>query len=571
MSELQVDQGHQALNKIIETYGALKLGDANEAETRFKVIDSLLMDVLGWHKDDIAVEPACTEFGHTDYADYLISTATTSIIVEAKRAGACFTLPNNLKSGRLGGVLSIGAVGEAIQQARQYCQKKSAQFAVVTNGDTWVVFPAIRTDGIEFNETQARIFRDLEDIGKRFVEFWELLSRQRVIEGNLEKELLRGRDDFLTRRAITLLKDPDARLGRNTLYSHLSAAVEKVLTDEGLTEDPEALDFCYIRDSERTGFDARLRMHLIDPKPQLGIAATRVRTSKKSHDYFDKKISHSKALQSKFFLILGQVGAGKSTFLSYTRLVSARAAIDASMGWLYVDFKKATKQDIPRVFLYTQLLKLIEDDKEFGLGDFEKTVQPAFQDEIDKLARGALYLLKKADPVAFDKEISNLMMRERNEIVPYVDKIISFLAKQRPVFIAIDNVDQIDNDSRQTEIFAEAQALAQKHSVNIIVSLRDTTFRRYRTSPTFDAFELEALYIDPPSVVPVLSRRFAYARKLLEGQKVELVLEGGARFKVEDLGAFFEIASQSLLSVQGADLIATLSGGNVRRGLSLAR
>lgn len=217
------------------------------------------------------------------------------------------------------------------------------------------------------------------------------------------------------------------------------------------------------------------------------------------------------------------------------------------------------------------MLALIEEDKEFALGDYKKTICPAYQHVIDNLARGALYLLKQADPAAFDKKVAELMFSDRSEVIPYVDRIISYAAKNRPFYITIDNVDQIEDDKRQNEIFAEAQALAKKHQLNIIISLRDTTYRKYRAAPTFDAFEVEAIYIDPPSVVPVLSRRFTYARKLLQGQKAELTLENGLRFKAEDIGAFFEITAQSLLSVSGAELLNTLAGGNIRRGLTLAR
>lgn len=571
MSELHVDQGHRVLSDLITAFGKIQLEDANEAETRFKVIDGVLEKVLGWQKDDIAVEPACTEGPRTDFADYIIQTATTSFVVEAKRAGATFTIPNNLKSGKLGGFLSAGAIGEAISQVRAYCITKSAQFAVVTNGTTWVVFPAVRTDGVEFSETQARIFRSLDDINNRFVEFWELLSRQRVIEGNLEKELLPKTGDQNIRRALSLLRDPNTRLQKNTLYPHLSLAVDKVMTDEGLLGDPEALGFCYVKNTERTSFDSRLKMYLLDPKPQLGIAATRVKTSRKSLDYFDKKIESAKALQSKFFLVLGQVGAGKSTFLSYTWNVSSKDKIDPNIVWLYINFKKATEYDVPREFIYRQLLSLIESDLQFNLGDWEKTISPAYQSEVENLARGPLFLLRKTDIAAFDKEISTMVMNERRAVIPYVDRIISHVSRSRPIFITVDNVDQIEDDGRQSEIFAEAQAFSQKHQVNIIMALRDTTFRKYRSSPTFNAFEIDAIYIDAPSVVPVLARRFTYARKMLQGVKAELELDNGARFKADDVGAFFEIAAHSLLSVDGAELIDTLAGGNIRRGLTLAR
>ena len=199
---------------------------------------------------------------HFSVWHYLVKTATTSIIVEAKRAGAAFILPNNLKAGKLGGFLAAGDIGEAITQARFYCHRKSAQFAVVTNGDAWIIFPAIRTDGIEFENTQARIFRSLEDISKRFIEFWELLSRQRVIEGNLERELLQTRPNAVIRRGLSLLQDPNVRIARNTLFSHLSIAVDKILTDEGLSNDAEAMSFCYgciyLRNQSTAGLQAGL-------------------------------------------------------------------------------------------------------------------------------------------------------------------------------------------------------------------------------------------------------------------------------------------------------------------------
>jgi hypothetical protein len=571
VGDLQVDEGHRVLRDLIEAFGNLSLEDANEAETRFKVIDGVLEKVLGWQKDDINVEEACEEFGHTDYADYIVRTATTSFVVEAKRVGSSFRLPTNHKSGKLGGVLSSGPIGEAIQQARKYCQLKAAQFAVVTNGNAWIVFPAVRVDGVTFEETQARVFRSLDDLHKRFVEFWELLSRQRVIEGNLEAELLRREFDIPVRRALTLLRDPNLRLPRNTLYPHLSTAVAKALTDEGLLGDADALRFCYVRNTERTAFDARLKMHLADPKPQLGIAATRVRTSKKTHDYFDQRIEASSTAQPKFFLILGQVGAGKTTFLAYTRSVSSKESIQGAIVWLYIDFKKATKEDVPRTFIYERLLELLEADKEFDLGDWEKTINPAYAQEVANLARGPLFLLKKSDPTAFERAVSDVVMNDRSKIIPYVDKVLGYVAALRPVFIAIDNVDQIEDDERQNEIFAEAAALAQRHKVSIIISLRDTTYRKYRSKPTFDAFETDAIYIDAPSVVPVLARRFQFARKLLSGAKAELTLASGIRFRADDVGAFFEIAAQSLLSVDGAELLDTLAGGNIRRGLTLAR
>jgi hypothetical protein len=53
---MKVDEGHATLTTLARTYGQLSLFDANEAETRLKVIDEVIFKVLGWHKDDVAVE-----------------------------------------------------------------------------------------------------------------------------------------------------------------------------------------------------------------------------------------------------------------------------------------------------------------------------------------------------------------------------------------------------------------------------------------------------------------------------------------------------------------------------------
>lgn len=302
MSNFTIDQGHAALEPLIQQYSKLSLSDANEAETRLKVIDKILKDVLGWKDDDISPEERCSEDSKTVFADYIVRTATTSLIVEAKKAGASFALPINQKSGRLGGALKEGEVGQAIRQVRDYCRTKHIPFAVVTNGSAWIVFPAVRTDEVAFEQTQARIFRDLTDIRERIVEFWELLSRQRVAEGNLENELLSPEKNTSARRVLSLVREPGFRLGRNALYEYIEPAVNAALTDEALLNDTEALKLCYVKSSERLKYDSRLQMFVNDAKTYLGHKTTRVR-SRKSKGYFETKITQGVAGRPRFILI----------------------------------------------------------------------------------------------------------------------------------------------------------------------------------------------------------------------------------------------------------------------------
>src|SRR4051812_35399353 len=113
-SELEVDDGHKFLNDLCAAHKGMVLSDANEAETRFKVIDWTLRKVLGWEDNDIKVEERVDTSDGTKFIDYAIRTASAILIVEAKRAGAAFTLPTNKTTGKLGGFLSEGEIGAAI-------------------------------------------------------------------------------------------------------------------------------------------------------------------------------------------------------------------------------------------------------------------------------------------------------------------------------------------------------------------------------------------------------------------------------------------------------------------------
>lgn len=570
MSEFKIDKGHKALDGVVDKHEALILNDANEAETRHKVIEKILKEVLGWTDDDISYEERCSEDGRTRFADYILRTATTSLIVEAKKAGAAFALPTKQKSAKLGGVLREGEVGEAIRQVRDYCRTKHIPFAVVTNGSGWIVFPSLRTDEVPFEETQARIFCDLRDIQKRFVEFWELLSRERVSEGNLENELLSPERTQTARRVLSLVSEPGFRLGRNALYEYIEPAVNSALTDEAILNDVEALRVCYVKSSERVKYDSRLQMYVSDAKTYLGHRTVRVR-SRKSQGYLETKIAQDVPATPRFVLVLGAVGSGKTTFLQYTRKISASGLIEGKIPWLYVDFKKTTGNENPRQFLYSELLKMIDNDKEFDLGDWEQSIKPSYSEVVKNLERGPLYLLKKSDPPSFDKEITNVIMQERQEVIPYVERVLINLMMTRPGFLVIDNVDQIDEEGRQNEIFSEAQAAAQRIGMNVIMSLRESTFLRHRNSPVFDAFQFDSIYIDPPNVLPVLSRRFSYAKHVLTNKPAELTLESGIRLTVPDVSIFFDIVAQSILTEDAGFMIEMLSGGDVRRGLSLVR
>ncbi|NWO06727.1 MAG: hypothetical protein HLX50_13855 [Alteromonadaceae bacterium] len=84
----------ELVDDLVNTYAKLSLHSANEAETRKKLIDRVLEQVLGWTDDDISYEERVSEDGSTTFADYIIRTADTN-------AKLCIRTPVNAIPERL--------------------------------------------------------------------------------------------------------------------------------------------------------------------------------------------------------------------------------------------------------------------------------------------------------------------------------------------------------------------------------------------------------------------------------------------------------------------------------------
>lgn len=176
--------------EIVKQYDQLRLSDANEAETRLKVINHIIYDVLRWTHADVQVEERVSEDKTTTWADYVLRTGMTAIVIEAKKATTFDEVPR-VRRAQLRGRIMEGELGQAILQARDYARKLAVPFALVTNGNSWIAFPATRTDQVAFKDSSAVIFDSLKSaLEDDYGEFFDLLSRDAVISGSLEAELL---------------------------------------------------------------------------------------------------------------------------------------------------------------------------------------------------------------------------------------------------------------------------------------------------------------------------------------------------------------------------------------------
>jgi len=113
--------------------------DLNEATTRLLLIDTMLVDCLGWEKSLIEAERYFSE----EYSDYELGFPKKRLLVEAKREGIYFEVPAGFSKNKcdLKTIYSLSKdIEKAVEQSIGYCNKRGIPISVVTNGHQYIVF-----------------------------------------------------------------------------------------------------------------------------------------------------------------------------------------------------------------------------------------------------------------------------------------------------------------------------------------------------------------------------------------------------------------------------------------------
>jgi len=552
------------LDKIAEIVCDKDLTSSSEAETRFQIIDTMIIEVLGWSRKQINVEERITAEEDGGYVDYLMRNKDQMILVEAKRYGITFaTATNRTRLSLSGTVLTRKGIKQAIEQAEQYAETLSGIDAiVVTNGLCWCIFGPNSRDSNVF----AYIFFPFEK-SEHAEKLFELIGEQNVASGSLG--LLSENPQSQENRLIYELGRLDGRVDRNNIADHLVPAINKALYADAILKDPQQLERCFVPTEARTRFDSLLNMHLADVKPKELTPVKRIRSGKTKTELHDLVESGLPQIAPPVTLIIGPVGSGKSTYLSHFKHVSgSRILRDSEAHWVYVDFEEMGPSGNCREFLYKKLLDYLGEDHEGLRTDYRAAVEPAYKNDISRLAKGPLAPIIR-NKEAFDKKISEYIMSDYEKVEPYVDKVFAYIAEKNLTIIVLDNTDLYEDEKIEADVFSEGLAFSKRVKAHVIVSMRDTTFVKHKSESIFDAYELRKLWLDPPPFSEVLSRRLKYSRVLLDQKEARISTSGGSHIVVEDLGVFFDIVKESLLSGTSGYFLNSISDLNIRRGLNL--
>lgn len=550
----------------------------SEEDTRLKVIDRILTEVLGWPYSEISTE----DYSLGSYIDYKLAIGGLArLIVEAKRDRSNLGVSDRAcgKPYKLNGpVLQSPTVREGITQAVRYCGQKNAELACVTNGREWVIFRGSRLgDGHDTLDGMAFVFPDLSSIRTGFRMFYDLLSYEKVRENRFRAFFQEAEGQPIRSHAFkqALRSDVSAKM---LPVDPLTRDLERVMTSffRRLSgdNDPGLLAKCFVVTKESQEADDKLLR--ISEEMAKRIRQLDTDTGSELTEVIDRVLQMQR---NDFVVIVGTKGAGKSTFIDRFFSLVLRKDLASRCLILKVDLSDSDG-DLSSLteWLNRHLLDTAESALfPTGYPSFEE-VQGVFFDEYRRMSTGTLRVLYETDKPGFKIEFGKHIERRREERPhEYIKKLIGHAAHGRQLIpcIVFDNADHFEIEF-QEKVFQYAHSIYQNQICLVILPITDKTSWQLTRQGALQSFECESLFLPTPSSKKVIERRISYLVETLSSERKErgrgYFLKRGIGLSLENLTAFTSCLQCVFLETGSvAHWIGNLANRDIRQCLEIAR
>jgi len=256
------------IQDFIQTSKVARADGANKAETRHKIINTILHDILSWPKNRVSVE----EYVQPGFADFVLKKENGDdlLFIEAKREGIFFELPRARRSDETHGFVNIAQlhsdanIKAAMTQVRSYCIDTGCEFAGITNGHEWVFFKVFEK-GKRWDTLKAFVIRDLRFFGDSFTKAINHFSYNSIVDHASLMDLLtsippRDRETYFVKERIPSYSHS---INANRLANFLRPIVNKHF---GVIGDgqKEFMSKCYVTERDYAQAAKGMRSHIQD-------------------------------------------------------------------------------------------------------------------------------------------------------------------------------------------------------------------------------------------------------------------------------------------------------------------
>lgn len=548
-----------------------------EADVRMKIIDPILVNVLGWSFSQIFTED---EGG--GYLDYRLTINDLSrLVVEAKRDQRDLGIESE-RAGRFyklnGAVFHSPDVKEGINQSIRYCAYKNAELACVTNGHQWIIFRGNRLgDGRDTLDGMACVFGSLEAIRSKFKLFYDLLAQDSVNDFlyRVHFQEAEGRPIQISSFHKPLRAPNSSKLIKpDRLYGDIDRVMVSFFRNLSGDKDPDLLLKCFVtsRESDLAGH------RLVRISEELYNRITTIRTQDGKE--LEAAISRVKEMQrNEFVLLVGTKGAGKSTFIDrfFKFILSEELAGQCTIIRVNLADSEGDSATVIK-WLNDHVLEAAEKAVFPGGYPSYEDLQGMFFDEYKRWAESSFKDLYEQDKTAFRIKFGEHVESRREERPSeYVARLIHHVVSMRHRIpcLVFDNADHFSIEF-QERVFQYARAIYEEELCLVLVPITDKTSWQLSRQGALQSFYSESLFLPIPSPRSVLERRIVFLEDLLAGEKAEsgtgYFIGRGIDLSIGNLTAFVNCL-QSIFIRTGdvAEWIGNLANYDIRRCLDLTR
>lgn len=277
------------------------------------------------------------------------------------------------------------------------------------------------------------------------------------------------------------------------------------------------------------------------------------------------------------FLIIGNVGSGKTTFVRYFQnvfLEKNHPDLSRQCDWVFVNMNTAP---VSTDEIYPWIKQQIIDNLKTNHSDIDfssiEIIRKVFRKTIKEFDSGIGALLVE-DKAEYNKELFNLLQKNQDDTTLYLHSLISFLKGNGgflPI-VVLDNCDKRNKDN-QLLMFQVAQWLRTTFKCLVILPMRDSTYDQYRDEPPLDTVVKDLVFrIDPPDLLKVIQARLDYITRITKQTDTTYVLQNGINVAIKqtELIEYFKCIMLAIRNNHmAANIFYRLSDRNTRNGIQL--
>ncbi|MGE6778723.1 type I restriction endonuclease [Vreelandella titanicae] len=363
----------------------------------------------------------------------------------------------------------------------------------------------------------------------------------------------------------------------NTFGATVASSISNIINPENVNDKINIVKSAYVSSRRRERYVDPIDKVIRAAKPPSEVHAVQFEDTSNPVEIV-KKFDDKKSLEHKVLLVIGSVGAGKTTFIDHLQYVALPEELINSTLWCRINMNNAP---VSSNEIYSWLRSgIIESCRnslpEIDFDDLE-VIKKIYGVELSKFTKGIGKLYEGNSSLYFEK-----MGEHLESIVDDEKKVanahLRYACGERGklCIIVLDNCDKKNRDE-QLLMFEAAQWLQNEFRCLVILPLRDETFDNHQNEPPLDTVLKDMVFrIEPPLFQQVLINRIKLALGELgkgRSKKLTFNLPNGIKvnYPQSDQAYYLTSILKSLFEHDrfARRIIMGLAGRNIRKALEI--